>query len=491
MMDSLARTMRRIALSGAVVIGMAGGTLGLVAQGSVAHADGTVTNFSVPSTAGPAAGFGTGTPQSTLPADTGLIVGSAGITFVTFSADTSPINLRSITDTSNVPVLANGDASPANTTYAYGPTADGNAALPSAPFGALLYRIGTGGTIQRAPFVAPSLGPTTIALPAGHDTGNILLFVNDSIYGDNTGSYNATVTVQTVAAPTITKAFSTTPATNPLTVNSGQPTTLTFTIANPGATALTGIGFTDVLAGGLAASNFSSIAATPVSNTCGGTVGVTNSGTGSASLSLSGGVIAANATCVVTESVIYTLASSATTQQLTNTTSLGTFSATVNTIVGTGTIAPASNSTALIISQAFDHLALVSGNNQVTPATAQYACPLVVQAQDVNNNPVITPINVTFTINPAVTNGAGASFTAVGTTPPFSGATTTTTVATNGASFYTVPAGCQNAGTKYQGVAVVTPYANQSPSLPSATPPPALQQYTIVATAPVLQRHTR
>lgn len=132
-----------------------------------------------------------------------------------------------------------------------------------------------------------------------------------------------------------------------------------------------------------------------------------------------------------------------------------------------------------VTTQTVDHLAILCGNSQVTPATAQYALPLVVQAQDALNNAITTPVNLTFTINPAGSNGAGASFTPVGTVPPFSSPMLTKNVAT-GPSI--LPAGCSLPGTQ-QGVAVVPAYANQFPSLPSSTTPP-LEQYTIVVTAP-------
>ena len=103
----------------------------------------------------------------------------------------------------------------------------------------------------------------------------------------------------------------------------------------------------------------------------------------------------------------------------------------------------------------------------------------MVQVQDAANHPVATSINLTFTIVPAGSNGAGASFTPVGTAPPFSSPLLIKNVAT-GPSI--LPAGCSLPGTQ-QGVAVVPAYANQLPSLPSSTTPP-LEQYTIVVTPP-------
>ena len=132
-----------------------------------------------------------------------------------------------------------------------------------------------------------------------------------------------------------------------------------------------------------------------------------------------------------------------------------------------------------VAAQTVDHLAILCGNAQVTPATDQYALPLVVQAQDASNNAITTPVNLTFTIVPAGSNGAGASATPVNTVPPFGSPMLTKSVAT-GLSI--LPAGCTLSGTQ-QGVAVVPTYANQFPSLPSTTTPP-LEQYKIVVMAP-------
>ena len=254
---------------------------------------------------------------------------------------------------------------------------------------------------------------------------------------------------------------------------SGQPATLTFTITNPnlivGAGDLGGISFTDTLptagAGTIGVSG-----ATFGVGCVAGTVITTTGNTSTKTLTVSTPTLAAGATCTITLAVTYTLAPNATNTTLTNTTSTGTYSLAGGQTV-TGTF-PAASAPLIVIPL---HLAIVSGNNQVTPANFPYTCPLVVQAQDSNNNPITTPINVTFTITPAASNGAGANLFPSGTTQ---------TVATNGTSSFTVPAGCPNGGTSYTGVAVVYPYANGTPSLPNTTPPPALQQYAIVATAP-------
>ncbi len=107
----------------------------------------------------------------------------------------------------------------------------------------------------------------------------------------NTASANLTV----ATPPTITKAFGA--ASIPL----NGTTSLTFTIQNPNTTlALTGIAFTDSLPAGL-------VVATPsgLNNTCGGTATAV---AGSGSISLSGGTLAASASCTVSVNVTGTTA---------------------------------------------------------------------------------------------------------------------------------------------------------------------------------------
>jgi len=102
----------------------------------------------------------------------------------------------------------------------------------------------------------------------------------------NTASANLTV----ASAPTITKAFG---AANIL-LNAS--TSLTFNISNPNAAvALTGVAFTDALPAGL-------VVATPngLTNSCSGTVAA---GAGSGSISLTGGTLAASASCTISLNV--------------------------------------------------------------------------------------------------------------------------------------------------------------------------------------------
>ena len=105
---------------------------------------------------------------------------------------------------------------------------------------------------------------------------------------------SADLTVTAVAGPVLTpptaqKAFS------PTTITSGGTSTLSITLTNPNATALTGVGFTDNLPAGMR------IAATPaLVNGCGGTPSAT---AGGSVFSLASGTIPANGSCVISVNV--------------------------------------------------------------------------------------------------------------------------------------------------------------------------------------------
>ena len=98
------------------------------------------------------------------------------------------------------------------------------------------------------------------------------------------------VVTAVIVPPSIAKAF------DPASVQIDGTSTLTFTITNPnGATALTGVTFTDTLPSGL-------VVSTPngLTDSCGGTA---NAGAGGATISLTGASVAASATCTVVVNV--------------------------------------------------------------------------------------------------------------------------------------------------------------------------------------------
>jgi CSLREA domain-containing protein len=139
-------------------------------------------------------------------------------------------------------------------------------------------------------FSATATAAGTYANPSGIcavDPNNVIAETNET-----NNSCSDTVTV--VGPPTITKAFG---APN---VNVGGTTSLTFTISNPNATALSGVAFSDTLTTGL------TVAATPaVTNTCAGTVSAIASG---GTISLTNGAIAAAGSCTISVNVTATTA---------------------------------------------------------------------------------------------------------------------------------------------------------------------------------------
>ncbi|WP_414512847.1 hypothetical protein [Synechococcus sp. F70.1] len=92
------------------------------------------------------------------------------------------------------------------------------------------------------------------------------------------------------AAPTFTKSFS------PSTTSPNAPVTLRFTITNNSGIQLTGLNFADSLPAGLFVANPPNL-----TNTCGGTP---SAPPGEDLITLSGGTLAANATCAVTVQVV-------------------------------------------------------------------------------------------------------------------------------------------------------------------------------------------
>jgi uncharacterized repeat protein (TIGR01451 family) len=117
-------------------------------------------------------------------------------------------------------------------------------------------------------------------------TGNVT-----STEGGTGGTASASLSV--VAPPSITKVFS------PAGISPGGTSTLAFTITNPPANtvALTGLAFTDVMPSGILAT-----VPAALSNTCGGTFGVT-SGAGISTATLSGGTVAAGSSCTLSVNV--------------------------------------------------------------------------------------------------------------------------------------------------------------------------------------------
>jgi hypothetical protein len=96
-----------------------------------------------------------------------------------------------------------------------------------------------------------------------------------------------------LAAPTFTKQFVPNPTTN------GNVVTVVFTITNTATVPITGLSFIDILPN-VPASGLQITTPAVTSNTCGGTLTAT---AGTTAISLTGGSLAAGASCVVSVSV--------------------------------------------------------------------------------------------------------------------------------------------------------------------------------------------
>ncbi len=156
-----------------------------------------------------------------------------------------------------------------------------------------------GGTVTVTAPVTIALANATVAvgtpctfsvLVTGASTGSYTN-TTGNVTSTNGGTGNtATANLSVGSAPSISKSFS------PTSVALGGTSTLTFIITNPSASvALTGLAFTDTFPSGMV------VASTPnASNTCGGSVTATG---GAGSVSLTGGSLAASASCAVSVSV--------------------------------------------------------------------------------------------------------------------------------------------------------------------------------------------
>ena len=142
--------------------------------------------------------------------------------------------------------------------------------LPSTP------PIGSVPPGQPSPLVPPPSAPTIPPLPTPNPS--------PSIIGLPPGP---------LAAPTFTKQFVPNPTTN------GNVVTVVFTITNTATVPITGLSFIDILPN-VPASGLQITTPAVTSNTCGGTLTAT---AGTTAISLTGGSLAAGASCVVSVSV--------------------------------------------------------------------------------------------------------------------------------------------------------------------------------------------
>jgi len=106
------------------------------------------------------------------------------------------------------------------------------------------------------------------------------------------GATSNTASLVVVAPPTITKSFA---GSEIQLFGPSNSTTLSFTLTNPNPVQLTGLAFTDTLPSGLSVSTPNGL-----TGSCGGTITAI---TGSNSISLSGGTLAAGASCTFSVNV--------------------------------------------------------------------------------------------------------------------------------------------------------------------------------------------
>ena len=147
---------------------------------------------------------------------------------------------------------------------------------------------------------APSLTPTFVGnildnagITLGHFanlTGRALDFATTVTTDANTITVPTCVPFVPGAVPTIDKAF------NPLTINAGGVSTLTFTLSNANATAVTNVSFTDTYPLGVFNAPLPNVV-----NNCGGTV--QGGAGGGDTIGLSGVTIAANSSCTISVNV--------------------------------------------------------------------------------------------------------------------------------------------------------------------------------------------
>ena len=257
-----------------------------------------------------------------------------------------------------------------------------------------------GGTLTGGAAGGNSVGLTGVTLAANSSCtvkvdvtsgmGGAYSNVSGAVTSTNGGTGNtASATLTVLGKPSISKSFT------PSSIPAGGNSTLALTITNPGASALSGVAFTDAFPSGLA------VAATPaLTNTCSGTI--SGGAAGNNSLNLTNGSLAANSTCSITVAV------TAATAGTYNNTSSGVSS------TQTGTAGAGSNVAQLVvmgppsIAKAFSPAVVgINGASTLTfTLTNNNAVPLNgVAFSDTY------PVNVVNTSSPAPTSSCGGTTT--------------------------------------------------------------------------------
>ena len=142
----------------------------------------------------------------------------------------------------------------------------------------------------------PALGSCTVLVDVTAATAGSYINTVSGVTSTQvpTAGATASATLNVLAAPVIVKRFS------PSTIAAGDDSTLTLTITNPNATALSGVAASDTYPANLVNLN------TTVTNSCNGTATASASTTNPGTLKLTGGTLAANASCTISVSVTST-----------------------------------------------------------------------------------------------------------------------------------------------------------------------------------------
>ena len=381
--------------------------------------------------------------------------GTTSLTFTITNPSANTVALTGVAFTDTLPAgltVAN-----ASTTFC------GGTLTTTAPTGIAL----SGATI-------PATGQCQFSVTVTGATAGSYTNITGNVSSSNGGTGNtATANVSVVAVPTVVKAFS------PTTIAANGTSTLTITLSNANATALTGTAFTDTLPGGV-----TTVAASAATTCTPGTAGQT-----AGTVTLTGATIPANGSCDVTVTV-----TSATAGSYTNTIPAGGVTTTNGGSNTTPTSATLTVNTVanLTLSKAGPATVTAGGSVVYTLGLGNSGGTLSGTSASVTD---VLPVGV---VANSVAVGSGVSAVSCGTLPSAAGATLTCTLtltagisagAANGAAVFTLTTTAPGTGGSITNYASVDPTGGGSPPPPGAgcTPATSCGSATTTVLAPVLQ----
>lgn len=170
-------------------------------------------------------------------------------------------------------------------------------ALPATTCGGTVTATNGGSSLTLAGGVIPAVGSCKVTVNVTSATMGIYTNSTGPVSTANAGTgASASGTLNVVKSPTVTKNF------NPGAIMVNGVSTMTVTLTNPNTMAITGVAFTDTYPANMINTATATSSAT---NTCGGTMTLTNGG---AFVSLSGGIIPASGSCSIVVPVTVTTA---------------------------------------------------------------------------------------------------------------------------------------------------------------------------------------